>query len=59
MIDAIGSQAELEVHGGMNAATIRDVVRSGATVVVIGSAIYDARASVAENLRRMRSIAHA
>jgi ribulose-phosphate 3-epimerase len=57
MLDAIGSGAELEVDGGINAETIGEVVRRGATALVIGSGIYNARSSVAENMRLMRSLA--
>jgi ribulose-phosphate 3-epimerase len=59
MLDAIGSEAELEVDGGINAETIAEVVRAGATVLVIGSGIYNARSSVAANLRQMRSLTNA
>jgi len=56
MLDAIGSNAELEVDGGINAETIGEVVRAGATMLVIGSGIYNARSSVADNMRLMRSL---
>ena len=55
-LDAIGSNAELEVDGGINAETIAEVVRAGATMLVIGSGIYNARSSVADNMRLMRSL---
>ena len=54
MLDAIGSQAELEVDGGINPATIAEVVGAGASVLVIGSAIFNTQASLAENIRRLR-----
>lgn len=54
MLDTIGSPAELEVDGGVNAATIKQVVAAGATVLVAGSAIFNNRASVAENVQILR-----
>ena len=56
MLDTIGSQAELEVDGGINADTIAEVVEAGATVLVIGSAIFNQQAPIAENLRRLRAV---
>ncbi|HXV43272.1 MAG TPA: ribulose-phosphate 3-epimerase [Anaerolineae bacterium] len=55
MLDTIGSQAELEVDGGINADTIAEVVEAGATVLVIGSAIFNQQAPIAENVRRLRA----
>jgi ribulose-phosphate 3-epimerase len=57
MLDAIGSPAELEVDGGVNAGTIREVVQAGATVLVAGSAVFNAQAAIAENIRRLRAAA--
>ncbi|GIK41772.1 MAG: ribulose-phosphate 3-epimerase [Chloroflexota bacterium] len=54
MLDAIGSPAELEVDGGINAATIAEVVKAGASVLVIGSAIFNSKAPIAENVRTLR-----
>jgi ribulose-phosphate 3-epimerase len=48
---------ELEVDGGVAPDTVRAVAAAGASVVVAGSAVYNARASVAENLRRLREAA--
>jgi ribulose-phosphate 3-epimerase len=56
MLDTIGSQAELEVDGGINADTLAEVVEAGATVLVIGSAIFNQRAPIAENVRRLRAV---
>jgi len=41
MLDDAGSSAWLEVDGGVNAATIAEVVGAGATAVVAGSAVYN------------------
>lgn len=54
MLDAIGSPAELEVDGGINAATIAEVVKAGASVLVIGSAIFNSKAPIVENVRTLR-----
>jgi ribulose-phosphate 3-epimerase len=55
MLNAIDSEAELEVDGGINADTIAEVVEAGATVLVIGSAIFNQQAPIAENVRRLRA----
>jgi ribulose-phosphate 3-epimerase len=55
MLDQLGSQAELEVDGGVNTKTIAEVVSAGATVLVAGSAIFNDRAPIAENIRQLRS----
>ena len=48
---------ELQVDGGVAPETIAEVAGAGASVVVAGSAVYNGRASVAENLRRLREAA--
>jgi ribulose-phosphate 3-epimerase len=45
---------ELQVDGGVGPDTVGEVVRAGATVVVAGSAVYNAKASVADNMRTLR-----
>ncbi|HEX8451031.1 MAG TPA: ribulose-phosphate 3-epimerase [Longimicrobium sp.] len=56
MLDEGGyGHVELEVDGGVTAETVGEVVRAGATAVVAGSAVYNARATVAENLDRLRA----
>ncbi|MGD9100030.1 MAG: ribulose-phosphate 3-epimerase [Anaerolineae bacterium] len=56
MLDEIGSRAELEVDGGINPSTVTMVVEAGATVLVVGSAIFNTRASVRENMRQLREL---
>ena len=56
MLDQLGSKAELEVDGGINAKTIAEVAGVGATVLVAGSAIFNNRASVAENIEQLRAL---
>ncbi|HEX8211261.1 MAG TPA: ribulose-phosphate 3-epimerase [Longimicrobium sp.] len=56
MLDEGGhGHVELEVDGGVTAETVGEVVRAGATAVVAGSAVYNARATVAENVARLRA----
>ena len=59
MIDerGLGGQIELQVDGGVAPDTIAEVVGAGATVVVAGSAVYNRKASVAENIRLLRAAA--
>ena len=61
MIDALGrgGEVELQVDGGVAPDTIAEVVGAGATVVVAGSAVYNRRAAVADNLRALREAAGA
>jgi ribulose-phosphate 3-epimerase len=54
MLDAIGSPAGLEVDGGVNANTIREVRDAGASIVVVGSAVYSPKHSVAEGVAALR-----
>jgi ribulose-phosphate 3-epimerase len=48
-------QVELEVDGGISAANAAAVARAGATVLVVGSAIFNNVASIAENILRLRT----
>jgi len=55
MLDALGSPAELEVDGGINPTTIRHVRDAGASIAVVGSAVYSRRHSVAEGFAALRA----
>ena len=55
-LDKIGSEAEIQVDGGINAKTIAEAAGAGATVLVAGSAIFNDRTSVAENIQHLRSL---
>jgi ribulose-phosphate 3-epimerase len=58
MLDERGlGHVELEVDGGVSPETVAEVAGAGASVVVAGSAVYNAQATVAENLRALRSAA--
>lgn len=54
MLTAIKSGAELEVDGGINAGTIAQAAEAGASVLVAGSAIFNGKASIAENIQTLR-----
>ncbi|CAN5885207.1 hypothetical protein BH18ACI4_BH18ACI4_28460 [soil metagenome] len=56
MLDEIGSQAWLEVDGGIKASNAAEVVTAGATVLVAGSAVFGGPKSVAENITAFRAI---
>ena len=56
MLTAIGSQAEIEVDGGVTPNTIAAIVKAGASVLVAGSAVFNQRASVSQNIKRLREL---
>lgn len=54
-LDRRGLEAELEVDGGISAATAPLVVRAGATVLVAGAAVFATGESVKDSLEKMRA----
>jgi ribulose-phosphate 3-epimerase len=55
MLDELGlTGVELEVDGGIKSHNVAEVVAAGASVLVIGSAIFNRQASVAENIATLR-----
>jgi len=48
------ARSELEVDGGINSETAPAVVAAGAEVLVAGSAVFNRKASVAENIAALR-----
>ncbi len=55
-LDTLGlQQVELEVDGGIKAENIAQIANAGASVLVIGSAIFNQQCSVAENMNELRS----
>jgi ribulose-phosphate 3-epimerase len=54
-LDALGSEAVLEVDGGVNEKTIASVAEAGADLVVAGSAVFNDRESVADAMQRLRA----
>ena len=55
MLDEIGSNAWLEVDGGIDSENAAEVVGSGANVLVAGSAIFRGSKSIAQNIADFRS----
>ena len=55
MLDEIGSMAELEVDGGVNLHTISNVRDAGASIVVVGSAVFNDTSSVADSVGQLRA----
>jgi ribulose-phosphate 3-epimerase len=51
------SQVEIQIDGGISPETAEQVVAAGATILVAGSAVYNAHASVAENIASLRKAA--
>ena len=54
MIAEMGATCEVEVDGGINPKTAAAVVDAGAEVLVAGSAVFNQKASVAENIAALR-----
>jgi len=55
MLDERGlTEVELEVDGGIKPDNAAEVVAAGATVLVVGSAVFNRQASVATNVARLR-----
>ena len=55
MLDAIGSEAWLEVDGGVDPGNAAEIAAAGANVLVAGSAIFRGKGSIAENIRAFRT----
>ena len=54
MLDVCGSSADLEVDGGVNVDNVCEVIGAGANAFVAGSAVFNDRHSVAENVQLLR-----
>ena len=54
MLDFCGSSADLEVDGGVNVKTVSEVIAAGANAFVAGSAVFNDKQSVTENVRLLR-----
>lgn len=54
MLNSIDSNAWLEVDGGVNAGNAAEIVQAGANVLVAGSAIFNGRSPVAENVATLQ-----
>ena len=55
MLDAIGSDAQLEVDGGVYTGNIAEIVDAGADVIVAGSAIFRGGRGIAGNIAALRT----
>ncbi|MBE0469552.1 MAG: 3-hexulose-6-phosphate synthase [Methyloprofundus sp.] len=58
LIADLGLNVRVSVAGGINQATVQDVVRAGADIIVVGAAIYGA-ASPAQAAREIRELVDA
>jgi ribulose-phosphate 3-epimerase len=58
MLDEAGSEADLEVDGGINVQTTEQVVAAGATVLVAGTSIFQASEGVTAAVQSIREAAH-
>jgi ribulose-phosphate 3-epimerase len=54
LLNELNPTCDLQVDGGINLDTIGDVAMAGANLFVVGSAVYNAQASVAQNLAALR-----
>jgi ribulose-phosphate 3-epimerase len=59
MLDGIGSQAYLEVDGGIAADTIQSARESGATAFVAGNAVFNHPDGIAGGIQALRQELHA
>lgn len=55
MIDARNLHCDIEVDGGINEATVPQVVQAGANLLVAGSAVYNDKESVEQAMTRLRN----
>ncbi len=56
MLEAIKSEAWLEVDGGIGRNNIAEIVNAGATVIVAGSSVFHGPESVAQNVAALREV---
>lgn len=56
MLDALGSQAQIEIDGGIDAATLPVALAAGAQVFVAGSAIFGHAQGPAQGMAALRQI---
>ncbi len=54
LLDERGLAADVEIDGGVNVGNIAACAQAGARVLVAGSAVFNDKASVAENMRALR-----
>ena len=56
-LDALGSEAELGVDGGVKIANAAEIAAAGADVLVAGSAVVAGGGSIADNIGALRAAA--
>ena len=54
LLDDAGSAVEVEIDGGITAETAPRSVQAGARVLVAGTAVFNEKGSIAENMARLR-----
>ena len=54
LLDDAGSEAYLEVDGGIDPGNVREIVGAGADVLVAGSAVFGGGSGIGDNVRRLR-----
>jgi ribulose-phosphate 3-epimerase len=59
LLDELNPTCDLQADGGINVSTLDDVAGAGANLFVVGSAVYNDQAPVAENLATLRQILRA
>ncbi len=53
-LDIRAPHVELEVDGGLNPNTVTEVAGAGATVLVVGSAVFNDQGSISKNIHTLR-----
>jgi ribulose-phosphate 3-epimerase len=59
MINERGLTCDIEVDGGVGPATVAQVVKAGANILVAGNAVFAAKAGVAAAVKDLRAAATA
>lgn len=59
LLNELNPLCDLEVDGGIDARNIDDVLRAGANVIVVGSAVFNSHGSPQENIAALRRAASA
>lgn len=55
ILDERGRHCRIEVDGGINLSTLREVVAAGADVLVMGAAIFEGEGDIATTIHRLRA----
>lgn len=50
------SHIEIEVDGGIAPATVEEAVRAGATILVAGSAVFNSKATISDNIKALENV---